>query len=203
MSYTHSTTGAAVRAIFNLFNLGAELNEKLKTARRDLSAERYKERYDAYHLEFQTARSNAFQTVLEACDAIPGYVNASKSRDLNIGDAENDLKLLALPVALSGEDLALMLERNLDNMIFVRTVTEYAQKHGLDTDARFIEASKKAAVASQKHAYEKNGKMLHDYLRGYFPDEGILMDDGKLQTQREAFQTIEESGLLAKLDASI
>lgn len=203
MSYTHSTTGAAVRAIFNLFNLGAELNEKLKTARRDLSAERYKERYDAYHLEFQTARSNAFQTVLEACDAIPGYVNASKSRDLNIGDAENDLKLLALPVTLSGEDLALMLERNQDNMIFFRAVTDYARAHGLENDPRFIEASKKANAAALLRDYEKKGQMLHNYLRSYFPDESILMDESKLQSQRAAFQSIEESGLLAKLDASI
>lgn len=202
-TYTHSSTAGAVTAILNLFSVGRETLEALEAARRDLSAERYQEREAELMQRFRNARSAAYDKVMDASRALKQYAQASKSRDITIGQAEEDFKLLGLPVPLTAEDLALMVERNLDNAMFFRAAQDYAAKHGLDKDPRFGQAASKGLEAAQKRDYDAHADTLSTYLQSYFPAESIVWDKSALESQRGSFQTIEENGLLARLDASI
>ena len=60
-------------------------------------------------------------------------VDKIEASHLTATGAEEDFKILALPVTLTQKELQIMAERNKGNTLFLRAVKEYAEKHGYST----------------------------------------------------------------------
>lgn len=175
-AYKHVATGNAVAAIYGYFSEAALLYEQLKNTEYELSSEGYEQKRQSLQQKFQQVYRSTRQAVEAAVKDAKERAEAAKSSYLTIGNAAADYQLLALPVALTADDLRALAKRNADNPLFLRSVGQYAKEHGMledrekNADLRNLQYAKSGADEMAEHA---------EFLRSIF--DRVAGDDDFLR----------------------
>lgn len=130
--YKYAETSYAMRKIREMFSLANELAPQIERCKQRYSAELANEKIMEFRQQYRTANEEARKAVKEAIQAAHDRVESARSEMLHMGNAEEDFKLLALPVTLSRDELRAMVKRNEGNVLFSRAVSQYAKDHGYD-----------------------------------------------------------------------
>ena len=175
-AYKHVATRNAVAAIYGYFSEAALLYEQLKNTEYKLSSEGYEQKRQNLQQKFQQVYRSTRQAVEAAVKDAKERAEAAKSSYLTIGNAAADYQLLALPVALTADDLRALAKRNADNPLFLRSVGQYAKEHSMledrekNADLRNLQYAKSGADEMAEHA---------DFLRDLF--DRVAGDDDFLR----------------------
>lgn len=127
--YKYAETSYAMRKIREMFALANELAPQIERCKQRYSAELANEKIMEFRQQYRTANEEARKAVKNAAQAARARVERARSDMLHIGNAEEDFKLLALPVTLSRDELRAMVKRNEGNYLFARAVSQYAHEH--------------------------------------------------------------------------
>ena len=130
MNYKYQSTEKAIEAVQELQNVRQEIQEAIL-----YDAQRYKEpeqmkRRNNYASKYADTWISANTAISNLEKDIESRKAEALNKALTDKGAEDDFRLLALPVTLSPNDLRVMLERSGSNMLFCRAVAEYADRHG-------------------------------------------------------------------------
>lgn len=128
-NYKHAETAYAMRKIREMFALAKELAPQIDRCKQRYSPELANQKIMEFHQQYRAANHEARKAVKEAIQAARNRVEKARSEMLHIGNAEEDFKLLALPVTLSRDELRAMVKRNEGNALFARAVSQYAHEH--------------------------------------------------------------------------
>lgn len=193
MSYVHSSTAEAMAAVREALQAAEDLSEKLKQAK-----QRYSDQVAAtiekdLNNQYSTACMNAKYALERARRASLDRVDQAVSSALSIGDAEEDFKLLALPVNLSANELHTLLARHPDNMLFARAVAQYAKDHGHEDRSLLAMAADHIDASAEKSSI--NG--MYDILLKYVADVPLAVAAQKADIR--VFEQMEAEGCFDKL----
>ena len=197
--YKHGETADAIRALFSLYDAARKAAEAIAYNAENLSVQRAREKYPQIAEEFREKRSVVLNLVSVAAAAVMKRAQEKQAAELKIGEAAEDFNLLALPVPLTGKELALLIDRNLDNKLFLRAAEQYAKKHDIQ-GADVAEAMQRRAAAVD---YEETARRLAAYLETRIPYESIINNLADVNGYERELQDIENSGLLQELDAAV
>lgn len=131
-NYKNADTFYAMKKIRDMFALARELAPQIDRCKQRYSPELANEKIMEFQQQYRAANEEARQAVKEAIQAARNRVENARSEMLHIGNAEEDFKVLALPVTLSRDELRAMVKRNEGNVLFARAVAQYAEKHKYD-----------------------------------------------------------------------
>lgn len=135
--YKNTENAYAMSKIRDMFALVPELAAEKERLFKRYSPDVANEKYSELQSRYRDANHEARNAVKEAIRAAHSRVEKSRSEMLHIGNAEEDFKLLSLPVTLSPSDLRAMVKRNEGNDLFARAVSQYAKDHNYnDSDFR-------------------------------------------------------------------
>ena len=197
--YKHGETADAIRALFSLYDAARKAAEAIAYNAENLSPQRAREKYPQIAEEFREKRFVVLNLVRVAAAAAMKRAQEKQAAELKIGEAAEDFNLLALPVPLTGKELALLIDRNLDNKLFLRAAEQYAKKHDIQ-GADVAEAMQRRAAAVD---YEETARRLAAYLETRIPYESIINNLADVNGYERELQAIENSGLLQELDAAV
>lgn len=110
---------------------------------------------------------------------------------LSVGNAENDFKLLSLPVKLSENELLTLAKKNKDNALFVRAVVEYAGRHGYDS--REMHGLRGAADKAGKNKYVEAVNAANEMLRKASPSDAYYSN--RVDFEKQRFEAFDSKGL--------
>lgn len=130
--YKYAETSYAMRKIREMFSLANELAPQIERCKQRYSADVANEMIMELQAQYREANQAARDAVNAAVKAAHDRVESARSEMLHMGNAEEDFKLLALPVTLSRDELRAMVKRNEGNVLFSRAVSQYAKDHGYD-----------------------------------------------------------------------
>lgn len=193
MSYVHSSTAEAMAAVRKALRAAVELTEKAEKAKKRYSDQIYTAMEKELNEQYSNLCADARHALEKARQASLARVDQAVANALSIGDAEEDFKLLSLPVTLSENELRALLARHPDNMLFGRAVAQYAADHGYnDPDLR---------VRGQIHVNTGNAK---NQINGAYDIVLRYVSDDRLSMQRQnpgvrAFERMEAEGLFDNL----
>ena len=85
---------------------------------------------ESHNRQFKNAIRKANDEIAAACDRILAEGEKAHADYLSLGDAEADYKMLSMPIKLSESDLLTMADKHPNNLLFRRTVAQYAEKQG-------------------------------------------------------------------------
>lgn len=199
MTYKHRETAEAVGSIFSLYDAARKAAESIAYNAENLSPQRAREKYPQIAEEFRSKRLLVQGAVRTAARAAMTRAQKKMAAELTIGDAAEDFNLLALPVTLTGKELALLIDRNLGNKLFLRAAEQYAKKHDIQS-ADVAEAMKHVVAAVD---YEETARRLASYLETRIPGENIINDLAGIGGYEREMKAIEGSGLLKQLDDAV
>lgn len=199
MIYKHRETAEAVGSIFSLYDAARKAAESIAYNAENLSPQRAREKYPQIAEEFREKRSVVLNLVSVAAAAAMKRAQEKQAAELKIGEAAEDFNLLALPVTLTGKELALLIDRNLGNKLFLRAAEQYAKKHDIQS-ADVAEAMKHVVAAVD---YEETARRLANYLETRIPGENIINDLAGIGGYEREMKAIEGSGLLKQLDDAV
>lgn len=199
MIYKHRETAEAVGSIFSLYDAARKAAESIAYNAENLSPQRAREKYPQIAEEFRAKRLLVQDAARTAANAAMKRAQEKQAAELKIGEAAEDFNLLALPVTLTGKELALLIDRNLGNKLFLRAAEQYAKKHDIQ-GADVAEAMKHVVAAVD---YEAAARQLAGYLETRIPNENIINDLKALEGYAAEMKVIEESGLLKRLDDAV
>ena len=202
-TYTHSITRESVQAIASLYEKATAINAQLNDARKAMSAQYYQAKEAELFAAFRAAALDARVKVRDNMEALKSIARDGKMKSLLAENAEEEYKLLSLPVTLTEEELAMLLDRHQGNSLFTRAVKEYVQKRDIRTTGIYEKAEASAMAYQKEHDSMANINILANYLDNYAPTESTLLNERDLYHQKSVFAEIENSGLLAKLDTMI
>ena len=131
-NYKHAETAYAMRKIREMFALAKELAPQIDRCKQRYSPELANQKIMEFHQQYRAANHEARKAVKEAIQAARNRVEKARSEMLHIGNAEEDFKVLSLPVTLSRDELRAMVKRNEGNVLFARAVAQYAEAHKYD-----------------------------------------------------------------------
>ena len=197
--YNHAETADAIRALFSLYDAARNAAEAIAYNAENLSEQRAREKYPQIAAEFREKRFVVLNLVRVAAAAAMKRAQEKQAAELKIGEAAEDFNLLALPVTLTGKELALLIARNLDNKLFLRAAEQYAKKHDIQ-GADVAEAMERAVAPVD---YEATARQLAAYLETRIPLESIIHDPEGIGGYERELKAIEDSGLLQQLDAAV
>lgn len=201
MIYKHRETAEAVGSIFSLYDAARKAAESIAYNAENLSPQRAREKYPQIAEEFRAKRLLVQDAARTAANAAMKRAQEKQAAELTIGEAAEDFKLLALPVTLTGKELALLIGRNIGNKLFLRAAEQYAKKHDIQS-ADVAEAMQHAAAIAPVD-YEAAARQLAGYLETRIPHENIINDLKALEGYAAEMKVIEESGLLKRLDDAV
>lgn len=200
--YLHRETSDAVRSLFSLYDAALRAAESISYNAENLSTKRAQEKYPQIAAEFRAQRLNVVSVIRAAADAAMKRAQKKIAAELTIGEAAEDFKLLALPVTLTGKELAMLIDRNIGNKLFLRAVDQYAKEHDIP-EADFAEAKSRSIAADFAVDYEKTARQLAEYLETRIPPESIINAPEACARYERELKSIEESGLLKRLDDAV
>lgn len=191
-NYKYPTTATAmdkIRDTIAMVPVMASEIERIKSRYAPAIAE---EKISGLCNQYRDACRSAHASVKEAISAAHERVEEKRSAMLHLGNAEEDFKLLALPVTLSRNELRVMLKRNEGNEMFARAVGQYAQEHNYDEpDFRALGTDE---FEMQHQNIDDAGRQLLHYCEDDRLGAAIANDWRGL-----AFNTVEALGLFDDL----
>lgn len=117
---------------------------------------------------FKNSYEKVVKTLLDMRSAYEKAIEKSNDPTNTLKlSAEEDFKMLTLPVTLTVEELITLVNRNLDNDLFKRAVREYAEKHGIRNTT--LDAA--CAQLSAADMLRRNFKIIENYFEGYLRAE--------------------------------
>lgn len=131
-NYKNVDTFYAMKKIREMFALARELGQQIDRCKQRYSPELANQKIMEFHQQYRAANQEARKAVKEAIQAARNRVEKARSDMLHIGNAEEDFKVLSLPVTLSRDELRAMVKRNEGNVLFARAVAQYAEAHKYD-----------------------------------------------------------------------
>lgn len=111
---------------------------------------------------------------------------------MTIGEAEEDCRLLSLPVDLSPDELRLMVKRNEGNVLFGRAVAKYAREHGYDQK----DLTSLAAQRSAFEQYTESANYLQTILGKCISSDSL--DQMRGGNQAKFLEEIDAAGILSE-----
>lgn len=165
--YRHAKTGEAIKALLEYHNTAETLKAELEAAKKRYSSEVYAQKQQEAQDKFLPFYSAARLAIDAAVKDMKERSEKAALDALSIGNAEEDFKILAMPVKLSPTELRLMLKRNEGNALFARAVGEYAQKHDYTgADYRDFSAFRAPAttISDSLNRSEEFTRVLSNYL---------------------------------------
>lgn len=191
--YKNNDTSYAMKKIREMFALAQELAPQIDRCKQRYSPELANEKIMEFQQQYSAAREEARQAVKEAIKAARNRVEKARGEMLHIGNAEEDFKVLALPVTLSRDELRAMVKRNEGNVLFARAVAQYAEKHDYnDNDLRALAAP--MSFNDELQAIDDMGAHLMRYCEEDRLNVAIAND-----WRARAFAMAEEKGLFDTL----
>jgi len=166
-TYKHAKTGEAIKALLEYHNMAETLKEELEQAKKRYSPEVYEQKQKEAQDKFLPFFSAAKLAIDAAAKDMKERGEKAALHALSIGSAEEDFKMLSLPVNLSPDELRMMLKRNEGNVLFARAVGEYAQKHNYNgADCRDLSALRahSNAINDALKLSEEFERILSNYL---------------------------------------
>lgn len=130
MNYKYQSTEKAIEAVQELQNVRCEIQDAMKGDARLYKESEQMKRRNGYASKYADAWIRADTAIGDLEKAIEERNAEAVNKALTDKGAEEDFRLLALPVTLTPNDLRVMLKRSGSNMLFCRAVAEYADKHG-------------------------------------------------------------------------
>ena len=191
--YKYAETSYAMRKIREMFALAKELAPQIERCKQRYSAELANEKIMEFRQQYRNANEEARKAVKDAALAARARVERARSDMLHIGNAEEDFKLLALPVTLSRDELRAMVKRNEGNALFARAVSQYAKDHQYD-DADFRHMSTPLPFNAQHQNIDAAGQQLMRYCEEDRLDVAIANN-----WRVRAFNKADEMGLFETL----
>lgn len=161
-NYKHIDTSNAMNKIREMFALARELAPQIDRCKQRYSPELANQKIMEFHQQYRAANQEARNAVKAAIGAARQRVENARSEMLRIGNAEEDFKVLALPVTLSRDELRAMVKRNEGNVLFARAVAQYAKEHNYD-DRDFLALVLPPSFDAQIRDIEHAGMRLMRY----------------------------------------
>lgn len=192
-NYKHVETAYAMRKIREMFALAKELAPQVDRCKQRYSPELANEKIMEFHQQYRAANQEARKAVTEAVQAARARVERARSEMLHIGNAEEDFKVLALPVTLSRDELRAMVKRNEGNVLFARAVAQYAENHKYD-DPDFRTLANPLPFNDQLHDIDSAFVQLMNYCEEDRLDAVVTND-----WRASAFATVDEMGLFENM----
>lgn len=149
MQGKYTETRNAVEALQNCYAEAIRVVDDLRKAKERLSAAAFEKYADTAAHEFAHVMRDTREKLSAAKKAAHARADALKCSYATVGDAEEDYKLLQLPVTLSADELRTLAQRHNGDVLFLRAVSEYAQRKGY-TDAKDL-----TALQYEKTEYDK------------------------------------------------
>lgn len=162
-NYKNVDTFYAMKKIREMFALARELATQIDRCKQRYSPELANEKIMEFRQQYRDASEEARQAVKEAIQAAHSRVEKARSEMLHIGNAEEDFKVLALPVTLSRAELRAMVKRNEGNALFARAVAQYAKEHKYD-DPDFRVLANPLPFEDHHHNIDAAGQQLMRYV---------------------------------------
>ena len=192
-NYKNVDTFYAMKKIRDMFALARELAPQIDRCKQRYSRELANEKIMEFHQQYRDANHEARKAVKEAIQAARNRVEKSRSDMLHIGNAEEDFKVLALPVTLSRDELRAMVKRNEGNVLFARAVAQYAEEHKYD-DPDFRALANPLPFNEELQYINDAEAMLMRYCEEDRLDAVITND-----WRASAFATVDEMGAFENL----
>lgn len=192
-NYINADTFYAMKKIREMFALVDELAPQIERCKQRYSQEPANQRIMELHEQYRAANHEARNAVSEAIKAAHNRVENSRADALHVGNAEEDFKLLSLPLTLSRDELRAMVKRNEGNALFARAVSQYAKDHQYD-DADFRHMSTPLPFNAQHQNIDAAGQQLMRYCEEDRLDVAIANN-----WRVRAFNKADEMGLFETL----
>lgn len=192
-NYKNADTFYAMKKIREMFALARELAPQIDRCKQRYTPELANEKIMEFRQQYRAANEEARQAVKEAIQAAHSRVEKARSEMLHIGNAEEDFKLLALPVTLSRNELRAMVKRNEGNVLFARAVSQYAKDHQYD-DPDFRRMNNPLPFEDHHRNIDDAGQQLMRYVEEDRLDV-VLNNDWR----GRAFAKADEMGLYANM----
>ncbi len=192
-NYRYSTTSDAMTKIRKMYALLHELGTEKDRISKRYSPDVAKPMLDKINAQYREANQAARDAVNAAIKAAHARVDNARSEMLHMGNAEEDFKLLSLPITFSRDELREMVKRNEGNVLFGRAVAEYAKDHKYE-DPDICALANPLPFDKQHHDIDAAGQQLMKYC------EEDRLDVARSDVWRErAFSKVDEMGLYANL----
>lgn len=207
--YKYQATRNAMQTVHEFQQMRTTLREEYAAAAKQYNEKELARRCEGYANEY----NESLQKVLAALKALEADIATRKTSRINkalaLGTAEEDFKLLSLPVTLSADDLRVLLSRNAENVLFCRAVAEYAK------NKEYNDAKDLLAAGENIHAKSHAGEELCAWLRNVTetPGSGLATAstiknhlEGKncrrnTSVQSKLFHDLHDNGTFAGLEA--
>lgn len=132
-TYEKDHVRKGITAITAHFAIADELYRRAKEYRIAYKKEVAEGKIAKLRKEYAESYSAACQAMDEMWKASFELIDKIEASHLTATGAEEDFKVLTLPVTLTQKELQIMAERNKGNSLFLRAVKEYAEKHNYST----------------------------------------------------------------------
>ena len=119
--YTHAVTQKMISDLYAAYDAVRGYNKQYSEYKRIYQPEKLKEKESELLGSFRMLAGNLHDKVAEARKELKKAAAESMAKYVSLGNAEEDFKILALNVALTADDLAIMVERNAGNHLFYNT----------------------------------------------------------------------------------
>ncbi len=194
MSFKHESTRQAVEALCDLYAEAQRLHDELNAARQRYRPDVFKEIEETKQKDFNRTLSQAMEVVKTAKAAAYERADSMKGDHLTMGDAEEDFKLLSLPVTLSPDELRALAKRHEGNVLFSHAVGEYAEAKGYN-DARDLLTLQ--SVRSEYKELQEKADVLSSWLDKYSPKFTNIHSVANEAGNGTILQRFEKDGLFA------
>lgn len=192
-NYKHDATAKAAAAIRSMFALSHELEKEQARIKARYAPDIAYEKLQALNAQYKQSAEAAQQAVQAAVSAAHDRLEQEQAAMLTLGNAEEDYKLLALPVNLTPDELRVMAKRNENNPLFKRAVAKYAEDHHYDAaDLRSYASG--VSPKEQHRLIDEMGSQLTTYCEETRLNSVITHD-----WREAAFAACENRGLFDNL----
>lgn len=193
-AYSKPYVNNGIAALYAHFERANDLHNKAMEAQKNLrreAADKECARLNAEYRESYFAAQEAMQALWAGSFANVDEIEASH---ITTGKAEEDFKLLSLPVTLTMQELRRLAEKHKDNALFIRAVKEYAVKH--DYSADDFKALEHAVMPDFAGARKVISDFQQQIEKYYLPADSLIHYD---PYNAEVFSRVEETGCFDKL----
>lgn len=168
----HVSVKEAVTAIREMFAYRRELLKDLDYVKKNYNQQAIAERTAQMNGKYLEKVAFARDQIKAAMQTQRRIIDEERAAMLTVGNAEEDFKLLALPVTLTRDELRIMVQRNQGNALFARAVAKYAQDHGYeDKDFRIMN------IPETFHEQYRNISDAETLLLRYCAEENFQHDN--------------------------
>lgn len=193
-TYKKSYVNNGIAALYAHFEKANDLYNKAMKARKNLRREAADKECDRLNAEYRESYLAAHEALRAMWAGSFANVDEIESAHITVGKAEEDFKLLSLPVTLTTKELRILAEKHKDNVLFLRAVKEYAEKHNYsEKDFAALEYASLPNFAAVRNTISNLQNQIEKY---YFHAETL---SSYQPHNADVFSRVEETGCFDNL----